>query len=114
MRTLLLIILTAGMAAAQFGFTPNPASYFKFSDWHVPVKQCTLKELGLPAKYAVDSWVWPMIEDGQVSVSTDSYPLTRAHVGDTAEVVYQATPAFKESFKSPTEMVSKLIQACGK
>jgi hypothetical protein len=95
-----------------FGIPLTPApQFYKLSDWGEPVPQRTLKQLGLPARYAVERSRWPLIESGDLLVSNDSYPFTNAIAGESyaAAALWMATPAFSEHYDSPVEMLWHLL-----
>jgi hypothetical protein len=77
-----------------------------------------LIKLGLPLKFAADENMTPYFEAHPDSlISTYSYPATRAMGGDyTTTDLWNATPAFKQTFQTPEAMVAALrfaaLQTC--
>ena len=99
-------------AQAQTYIVPDLADYqpimkapqFNFGDG-TTVEQAMLAELGLPFKYALD----PTATDYGQKIATESYPQTSA-ISDplTPQKLWENTPAFKEQYISPAEMLAAL------
>lgn len=78
----------------------------------VKVPQRTLRELGLPLKFAVNPILWPQLERGTMAmdISVDSYPWSESFAGTayTPRELYDRTPAFRYSYANPDEMLKAL------
>ena len=88
----------------------TPPKTFEFEDWGEPVEQRTLRELGLPLKYARAKDAWHLIESGSMRISADSYPYIYARPRPlTVQGLWESQDVFRDNFATPSAMLWALL-----
>jgi len=100
----------AGIPINPFHSTKQRRMHFHLDDWPEPIPQRTLGELGLPMYYAVAPWQRRVFEANPPRTDEGvTFPYRRQGKFPNAQALWELTPAFRDSYDSPTAMVYALL-----